>query len=461
MRIHELAPFLAIALVAAVTSALVSRAADDATASASDKTQAPAVRGAALPHPPVVLPGIDVLEQSGFAAVRGKRVGLVTNPTGLTADLRSTVDVLHRAEGVTLVALYGPEHGVRGEAAAGVKVADGRDGATGLPEFSLYGATRKPTAEMLSGVDVLVFDIQDIGSRSYTYISTLAVVMEAAAEHGKAVVVLDRPNPINGERVEGRVLDPKFRSFVGQLEIPYLHGMTVGELAQMINGEGWLGRMGGTASGPATYDAEGGGEGGPGGLRCELTVIPMRGWTRKMDWAATGLVWTPTSPHLPRAETSLYYAATGICGELGTISIGIGYPLPFELFAAPGVDARKLADEMNGRGLAGVYFRPMHFTPFYGAHEKRVCSGVHIVFTDPARVEAGAVQFHLLDALRVTHPEIPRMNPKRAAMFDKVCGGEGMRTRIEAGSGADELLAHWREGVDQFRAKREKYLLYR
>jgi len=304
--------------------------------------------------------GVDALIEDGFKPLLNKRVGLITNPTGVTSDLRSTIDVLHQADGVELVALFGPEHGVRGEVHAGGHIADARDAITGLPIRSLYGRHRKPPPEMLADLDVLVFDIQDIGSRSYTYISTMALAMEAAAENGKPFVVLDRPNPLTGNRVEGRPLDLEYQSFVGHLPIPYVHGMTVGELAQMINGEGWL----------------------AGGVKCHLKVIPMKGWRRDMWFDQTGLHWVPTSPHIPRASTALYYAATGIMGELRVISEGVGYTLPFELCGKPGVDPQKLADELNGRKLSGVFFRPLYFNPFYGPYARQTCGGVHVHFTD-------------------------------------------------------------------------------
>ena len=318
--------------------------------------------GAAAPAPHVQL-GIDVLIANGFKSLVGKRVGLITNPTGVTSDLRSTIDVLHKAPGVKLVALFGPEHGVRGDIPAGDEVADSRDAATGLPVHSLYGKTRKPTAEMLADIDVLVFDIQDIGSRSYTYISTLAVTMEAAAENHIPYVVLDRTNPLGGNRIEGRPLDLKYRSFVGQLPIPYVHGLTIGELARMINGEGWLAK----------------------GAQCELEVIPLHGWKRDMAFDRTGLYWVPTSPHVPRAESSFYYAATGIMGELNVLSEGVGYPLPFELAGGPDIDPQMLADDLNGRKLPGLFFRPLFFQPFYGRLAKHTCGGVQIVFTDRDR----------------------------------------------------------------------------
>jgi len=393
-------------------------------------------------HPPVppaqVRLGIDVLERDGFAPLQGRRVGLVTNPTGVTSDLRPTLDVLYRAPGVQLVAIFGPEHGARGDVPAGDKIADARDALTGLPVYSLYGQTRKPTPSMLAGLDVLVFDIQDIGARSYTYISTLALVQEAAAEQGLPLIVLDRPNPLGGLRVEGRPLDLKFQSFVGQLPIPYLHGMTVGELAQMANGEGWL------------KDA----------ARCDLTVVRMDGWRRSMRWEQTGLTWVPTSPHIPRADTPAFYASTGILGELQFLSQGVGYTLPFELIGAPWLDPHKLADELNARRLPGLYFRPLYFQPFYGRFAKETCGGVQIVLTDPDRAELTPIQFHALDAVRKLAPDRKPTGGKRDSMFDKVCGTDRIRKLIEAGKPVDEILAAWREGLDEFRTRRAKYLLY-
>ncbi len=407
------------------------------TGCAAGIAQDRAARPATRPVPAVRL-GIDMLEAGGFAALRGQRVGLITNPTGVTGDLRSTIDVLHAAEGVELVALFGPEHGVRGDAPAGEHVGDARDTATGLPAYSLYGQTRKPTPAMLAGLDTLVFDVQDIGSRSYTYISTLAVAMEAAAEAGRRLVVLDRPNPLGGERIEGRPLDLKYQSFVGHLPIPYVHGLTVGELAEMTNGEGWL----------------------PEGRRCELTVVKMEGWRRSMLWADTGLHWVPTSPHLPRADTALFYAATGIMGELHVLSEGVGYPLPFELAGMPGLDPVALAAELNGRDLPGVFFRPAYFQPYYSRFAKETCGGVHIVLTDARRAELTPIQFHVMDAVRKLRPETEFFGHKRDGMFDKVCGTDGVRTRLAEGRPIEEVLAFWREGVDAFRQAREKYLLY-
>lgn len=383
--------------------------------------------------------GVDVLIDEGFKPLAGKRVGLITNPTGVAGDLRSTIDILHEAPNVKLVALYGPEHGVRGEAHAGAKFDDMRDEDTGLPILSLYGKNRQPTPESLADIDILVFDIQDIGSRSYTYISTMAASMDAAAANNVRFVVLDRPNPVTGDKVEGRLLDLKYKSFVGYLPIPYVHGMTVGELAQMINGEGWL----------------------TDGAKCDLVVIPMKGWRRGMWFDETGLTWVPTSPHLPRAETSLYYAATGIMGELGVISEGVGYPLPFELAGAPQFSPRKLADELNGRGLPGVYFQPMYFQPYYAHYPKETCGGVHILFTDREKAELTPIQFHVMDAVRKLYPDTKLFGGKRDSVFDKVCGTDRIRKMFVENRPIEEILAHWSEGVEEFRQARAPYLLYK
>ena len=423
---------------------------------------------------PVVLLGVDVLIAEDFTPLRAEklaegsretlRVGLITNPTGVTRDLRSTIDVLHARSGgaqeqagapavhgepeqagapavqsgAELRSLFGPEHGVRGEAPAGEHVESTRDAATGLPVYSLYGKTRKPTADMLADLDALVFDIQDIGSRSYTYISTMAAAMEAAAEHGKRFVVLDRPNPLGGLRVEGRPLDLEYRSFVGYLPIPYVHGMTVGELARMINGEGWL----------------------PGGAKCDLTVVPLRGWRREMLWEDTGLRWIPTSPHVPRAESALFYAATGIMGELQVISEGVGYPLPFELAGAPEIEPRALAHELNRRGLAGVHFQPTYFQPYYTRLARQTCGGVQIRLTDPRRAALTPIQFHIMDAVRALYPELKLFSGRRDAMFDKVCGTDQVRRMFAQGRPVDEILAFWSEGEERFREQRKPYLLY-
>jgi uncharacterized protein YbbC (DUF1343 family) len=386
--------------------------------------------------------GIEVLAARGFAPLKGKRVGLVTNPTGVLSDLRSTIDALAAAPGVRLGALFGPEHGVRGDVPAGKYVASAKDPATGLPVYSLYGRTRRPTGTMIKGLDVLVFDIQDIGARSYTYLSTLGNVMEAAAEHKIPLLVLDRPNPLGGERVEGSPAEASFRSFVGQYPVPYLHGMTLGEMARLINGRGWL----------------------PGGARCELTVLPCENWTRATaHWEATGLPWVPTSPHIPRPETAWYYAATGIVGELPTLSIGVGYTLPFELAGAPGLGPASLAREMTRRGLTGVRFRPMTWTPFYNRHQGKSCGGVQIHLTDaPPGADLTRINFELMDAVRRLDPDRPFFaSPAATQMFDLVCGADLIRKAFQAGAAPARLWDIWNQGRAAFLQTRKPYLLYR
>ena len=276
---------------------------------------------------PAVKTGIEVLRDRGFRGLVGKRVGLVTNPSGVDHLLNSTVDILYNAPGVELVALYGPEHGVRGDIYAGDHVKDTKDTATGLPVYSIYGATRKPTKEMLQGIDIMVYDIQDVGVRSYTFISSLGLVMEACGELGIEVMVLDRPNPLGGNKIEGCYVEPGFYSFVSQYRIPYIYGMTVGELAVMINEENMNRGQNGKQE-PA---------------HCKLTVVPMEGWTRDMLYEDTGLPWVLPSPNIPFKDTPMYYAAAGICGELyGFMNIGIGYTLPFQVFGATWLDPDKL-----------------------------------------------------------------------------------------------------------------------
>ena len=257
-----------------------------------------------------VRPGIEVLESRGFEGLKGKRVGLVTNPSGVDRNLRSTIDILHDAKDVELVALFGPEHGVRGDAYVGDKVSDDVDPVTGVKVFSIYGKYREPSQEMLEGIDVMVYDIQDVGTRSYTFISSLGLVMRACAKKGIEVMVLDRPNPLGGLKVEGCCVEPGYYSFVSEFEIPYIYGLTVGELAIMINEEG-LNR------GEKGYDPA---------LKCKLSVIPMDGWRRKMSYIETGLPWVLPSPNIPYPQSAVNYPSSGITGEFNNyLNIGIGY----------------------------------------------------------------------------------------------------------------------------------------
>jgi uncharacterized protein YbbC (DUF1343 family) len=389
----------------------------------------------------VVKLGIDVLRSRDFDILQDKRVGLITNPTGVSAELEPTVDILYEAEGVKLVALFAPEHGIRGDAEAGMSVDGYKDNRTGLPVYSLYGKTRKPTRDMLRGIDVLVYDIQDIGVRSYTYISTMGLAMEAAAENDVTFVVLDRPDPLTGERVEGPMLDPKYKSFVGMYPIPYVYGMTAGELAEMINMEGWL----------------------TDGVRCKLIVVPMEGWKRAMWWDETGLAWVPTSPHIPHASTAMFYVMTGLLGELGTANQGVGYTLPFELVGAPWIDGEKLAEYLNDCGLEGVEFRPLWYRPFYFDTASSRFQGVQIHVRDRELLDMTAVQLTILDALGRLFPQndiYGRAKPDRLEAFDKVNGSSDVRTALQHHTSVQDLLRSIDQERAHFMIKREKYLLY-
>lgn len=385
--------------------------------------------------------GLEMLVKNKFDILQGKRVGLVTNPTGVDRQLVTTVDILHHAPGVKLVALYGPEHGVRGEFTAGEYVDSETDPATGLPVYSLYGKTRKPSADMLNDIDILVYDIQDIGSRSYTFISTLGLLMEAAAEKGIPVVVLDRPNPLGGIRMEGAVTHPGFFSFVSQFAIPYIHGMTVGELAKFLNGEGLL----------------------TNGIRCDLRVVKMNGWSRKMLFGDTGLPWIPSSPHVPNGDTPLYYPATGIAGELYAVSIGVGYTLPFQTFAAEWINADSLASALGALKLPGVIFRPVHYKPYYSTLQGILVHGVQIHLTDPSKAPLSLMQFYIMQEAHRLWPDknlFEMCDQSRLSMFDKVCGTDEVRKAFTKSFRVDDIMGLWNDDIPAFRAKASKYFLY-
>lgn len=386
--------------------------------------------------------GIEVLKAQNFRCLEGKRVGLITNPTGVDNKLRSTIDILHEAPNVNLVALYGPEHGVRGDVHAGDHVADQRDPATGLPVYSLYGKTRKATPEMLKDIDVLVYDIQDIGCRSFTYISTLGLAMEAAAENGKELIVLDRPNPLGGLKVEGNLTEDDCISFVSQFKIPYVYGLTCGELALLLNGERML----------------------TGGVQCKLTVIKMKGWKRRMDYTATGLQWIPSSPHIPHPHSAFFYPVSGILGELGYMSIGVGYTIPFQMFAASWAEADKLADALNDLHVPGIIFRPIYLKPFYSVGKGEQLQGVQVHITDYARAPLSPLQFLVMQEVARLWPEravFDHADKGRFAMFDKVCGSHQIRERFTKTNRWEDIRPYWEKDVENFRQVSKKYYLYR
>jgi uncharacterized protein YbbC (DUF1343 family) len=384
--------------------------------------------------------GIEVLVENNFQQLQGKRVGLITNATGVNANLVSTIDLIDQAEGVELAALYGPEHGVRGEYAAGDKVKTYVDERTGVTVFSLYGDTRKPNAEMLEGIDVLVYDIQDIGVRSYTYISTMGLAMEAAAEHDIDFVVLDRPNPLGGYKIEGNIVEDGYISFVSQFPVPYIYGLTPGEIAKMINDEGWL----------------------EGGQKVNLDVVEMEGWNRNMTFDETGLPWVPTSPHIPHEYSAYFYVATGIMGELGVFSEGVGYTLPFQVFAADWIDEAKLATEMNALNLPGVIFRPTVFKPFYGKHQGKELHGVQIHFSDIEEAELMNLQFYFIQVHHQLYPDVDvfAQAENRWSMFDKVNGTDQIRKLFGENYLVSDIEAYLNKDVQTFREKSKAYYLY-
>ncbi|MCM1164315.1 MAG: DUF1343 domain-containing protein [Muribaculaceae bacterium] len=390
----------------------------------------------------MVRPGIEVLAARDFAPLKGKRVGLITNPTGIDNSMRSTIDILAEAPGVKLTALFAPEHGVRGDHVAGAAVANTVDPKTGVKVYSLHGAVKKPTPEMLADIDVLVYDIQDIGCRSYTFISTMGLAMEAAARDGKEFMVLDRPNPLGGLKVEGPVVENDFTSFVSQYPIPYLYGLTPGELARLLNDEGML----------------------RGGVKANLTVIPMEGWTRSMTFSQTGMPWVLPSPHIPSPETALLYPATGIMGELDYVSIGVGYTLPFGLTGAPWIEAQPLADALTALSIPGVEFRPIHYKPFYAKFKGENLSGIQVYVREASKAPLSLIQFYIMQELARLYPShkpFAAATKSRLDMFDKVCGSSKVRTLFTKAYSVADMEAFWMKDADSFKSLSQKYYLYK
>ena len=389
-----------------------------------------------LNKPPVKL-GVEVLVEKRLDLIKGKKVGLITNRSGTDSRLNSSIDLIYNLPDVKLIALYAPEHGIRGVLMGAVE--NETDQKTGLPVFSLYGKTRRPTAQMLRDVEVLLFDIQDIGSRSYTYITTLKYCLEEAAKNQIPVIVLDRPNPVNGILVDGPVLDPEFESFIGAGPIAYLHGMTIGEVGCYLNQELQI--------------------------NCKLEVVLMEGWKRSMSWRDTGLVWTPTSPHIPELDTAWFYPITGIFGELSAASVGVGYTLPFKIVGAPWMDAEKVSEELNRRRIPGVYFQPFSFVPFYNKFKDEPCNGFRIIIRDETTLRPVATGYHIIDVLLKSYPEnfnfsLPEVR-KRITVFDNANGTDTIRLMFEKGIPAEKIVRSYQAELDEFREKRQRYLLYR
>jgi len=380
--------------------------------------------------------GLDILVHERLDLLRGRRVGLATHPAAVLSDLTSAVDALLNA-GVKLTALFGPEHGFDGFAADGATVDNATDAHTGLPVYSLYGSVREPTAAMLADVDVLVFDMQDVGARFYTFISTLLYVLRSAAQAGKPVLVLDRPNPINGTCVEGPLVEPGLESFVGIVPIPIRHGLTTGELARHINKECDLGT--------------------------DLTVIEMHGWQRGMWFDQTGLPWVPPSPGMPHLSTAVVYPGT--CLIEGTnLSEGRGTPLPFEIVGAPWLDGHALAQSLNRLDLPGVRFRPVYFVPSASKHTGRKCSGAQVHVMDRDLLCPVTMGLHIVAACRAQAPEhfefLSSSWEGQPPHFDLLTGVAAVREGLAAGKAVREIVASWTEIEMQFEDKRQPCLLY-
>jgi uncharacterized protein YbbC (DUF1343 family) len=380
--------------------------------------------------PTGVLTGIDVLMRQRLDVLRGRKLGLVTNATGRDGAGRSTIDVLHAESSWRLVALFSPEHGIRGDAEAGQAVDSSTDQRTGLPLFSLYGETTRPTDSMLRGVDTLVYDIQDVGARTYTYTSTLLEVMRAGAEHGLSVVVLDRPNPIDGEHVEGNVLDPRFASFVGAAPIAMRYGLTIGELARLFNTELSVG--------------------------ADLTVVPLVGWRRSEWFDQTGLEWVNPSPNVRSLSAATLYPGMVLI-EGTNLSEGRGTEQPFEWSGAPWMDGPRWADRLTALGLPGVRFTPSVRTPDSSKFAGQQCQGVAIDIVDRLLVRPMALGVAMLATARSVGAGRLQLT---AASFDRLAGTDQVGKALEAGATAAEIASAWEPEAQRFNALRERYLQY-
>jgi len=370
-----------------------------------------------------------------FDLIRGRRVGLITNHSGVDSLLRATADRLHETDGCDLVALFGPEHGIRGDVADGAVVATDGDPQTGVTAHSLYGDTNKPDEQMLEGIDLMLFDIQDVGVRFYTYLYTMSLSMEACAARNIPFILLDRPNPIGGVQIAGRVLDPPFASFVGLYPIPVQYGMTIGEIARLFNEAFAIG--------------------------ADLHVVPLQGWKRDQFWEETGLPWVYPSPNMPTVDTAVIYP--GMCFFEGTnLSEGRGTVRPFEQIGAPFVDAYRLADYLNRQELPGVLFRPVHFQPSFGKHADQACQGVQLHVLDRQTFQAVRTGFEVIDAARRLFPDdfAWRIPGKGIYNFDRLAGTDSIRLALDRDTPVIDLVADWQPELDRFDYLRRDFLLY-
>jgi uncharacterized protein YbbC (DUF1343 family) len=383
-----------------------------------------------LPTAPIEL-GDDVFLRQTWRDLAGRTVGVIANQSGVTSDLESVVDAILRHGRIKIKAIYAPEHGFRGDQAAGASIRSYVDTQTGLPVYSLYGSSRHPGAAMLEGVDVLLFDIQDVGSRAYTYISTMAYAMQSARVYNKEFWVLDRPNPTGGAIIEGPVLEPPYESFIGLYPIAMRHGMTVGELATLFNEHF--------------------------GIGAKLRVVKMNGWQRAMIWPDTGLRWVQTSPNIPHWQTTIVYPGMGLVDTVG-VNNGSGFTNPFFLAGMVGIDGPELAQRLNARELPGVRFRPTQWSPPSGFWQNRELTGVELELFDPRRFFAVRTAVEILVAVRDLFPHV--INIKSVSGVDRDWGTDSFRQAFLAGKTPEAILAQWSARVAEFRSLRARYLLY-
>jgi uncharacterized protein YbbC (DUF1343 family) len=401
------------------------------SSSAAFAVAATARLGAEAPPPARIELGDEVFLRSEWHALGGRTVGVIANQSGVTSHLESIVDAIRGHGGIRIKAIYGPEHGFRGDRGAGASVTSYIDPQTQLPVYSLYGASRHPSAAMLEGVDVLLFDIQDVGSRAYTFISTMAYAMQSARQYDKEFWVLDRPNPIGGAIVEGPVLEPVYESFIGLYPIPMRHGMTVGELAALFNDHFAIG--------------------------ARLRVVRMNGWHRSTLWPDTGLQWVPTSPNIPTWQTTFVYVGTGLLDSAG-INNGSGFTLPFFLAGTAGVDGPKLAARLNARNLPGVWFRPAAWSPLTGFWEGQELTGVQLMVFDFRRFYAVRTAVEIAVAIRDLFPHA--IDIKSANELARDWGTDAFRKGLLAGKSAEAIIAQWAASTQEFESLRRRYLLY-
>lgn len=385
---------------------------------------------------PKVKLGLEVLLTERLDLLKGKRIGLITNQTGVDSNLRSNISLFLKEPGINLVALFAPEHGIRGEKLAGEYVESSIDEETKLPVYSIYGKTKKPTKDMLKGIDLLIFDMQDVGVRHYTYVSTMALAMESAKENNIEFVVLDRPNPLSGINVEGPVLEPNFSSFIGLYPVPNIYGMTIGELAQLFNSEFKI--------------------------SARLTVIPMKGWKRNMWFDQTGLNWVISSPNIPDIETLILYPCTGPIGDT-FLSVGIGTAKPFHFIGAPYIEPTRLMEELIKRRLKGIMFRVAYFIPRYSKFQNELCKGIEIFVTDRNIFRPIETALNIVDVVYRLYPKQfnwgDRSNGKY--MFDLSMGTDKVRRYIESGISPQDIIKMWEKDLERFLEIRERYLIYR